>query len=236
MFANCTYFSSHHEVSVLVGRGVGPQVNKFKQVSSDVHQISVAGGGRVSRSSIWGRVSKCDVRGEGTLPCDLSNDLDPLPPSPEENDRYLLKHYLPTTSLAGSNEKDSHSRSDKWRKESVCFVHQQLKKPGVRHMHSSSDTTQPPLCDIIHRENYWISTEVFLRLLLLKVVEKFEVILQPNYDKKNIYFCLHLGFVCVLCVCVCVLMWDSHSKLLRIFINKCHSASGHCLNCHRVSR
>ena len=36
-------FSGHHWVSVLVRRGVGPQVNKFEQVSHDNHQVSVAG-------------------------------------------------------------------------------------------------------------------------------------------------------------------------------------------------
>ena len=45
-------------------------VNKFQQVSCDDHQMSVAGR----------RESRSYVRG-GTLPCDLSNDLDILPPN-----------------------------------------------------------------------------------------------------------------------------------------------------------
>ena len=43
-------------VSTSEGRGVvgvGPQVNEFEHVSSDDHQMSVAGGGR--RSDVWGR-------------------------------------------------------------------------------------------------------------------------------------------------------------------------------------
>ena len=32
-------------MSVQVGEGVGPQVNKFEQVSSDDHQMSLAGVG-----------------------------------------------------------------------------------------------------------------------------------------------------------------------------------------------
>ena len=110
----------------------------------------------------------------------------------------------------------SRSGSDKWQKKAVCFVHQQLKNPRVRHVRSSSDTTQPPLCDRIRRENYWISTEVLLRLLLLKVVGKFWKCFYSQITmKKHLLFCTP-----VVCVCVCVLMWDSHSKLLGIFINK----------------
>ena len=44
--------------------GVGPQVTKFQQVSSDDHQMSVVGGGYT------GPV----LGGGGTLPCNLSND------------------------------------------------------------------------------------------------------------------------------------------------------------------
>ena len=35
-------------LDVSTSDGVGPQVNKFEQVSSDDHQMSVAAGGRVS--------------------------------------------------------------------------------------------------------------------------------------------------------------------------------------------
>ena len=39
-----THFGGHHYVSLPVGgEAVGPQVNKFEQVSSDYHQMSVAG-------------------------------------------------------------------------------------------------------------------------------------------------------------------------------------------------
>ena len=63
-------------MSVLVGEwGVGPQVNKFEQVSSDDHQMSVV---RVGRGWVcpaeggWGRGGG---EGEGrTPPCGLSHD------------------------------------------------------------------------------------------------------------------------------------------------------------------
>ena len=50
-------------MSVPVGKEleVGPQVNNFEQVSSDNHQISVAGGGR-------GAMSRGVSRGEGVGP------------------------------------------------------------------------------------------------------------------------------------------------------------------------
>ena len=58
------------------GRKVGPQVNKFEQVSSDYHQILAArgSGSRVPRSHVW----------EGdTLPCNLFNDaFDVICPRP----------------------------------------------------------------------------------------------------------------------------------------------------------
>ena len=37
-------FFSDHLMPELMGRGWGPRVNKFKQVSSDGHQMSLAGG------------------------------------------------------------------------------------------------------------------------------------------------------------------------------------------------
>ena len=56
---------------------VGPQVNKFEQVSSDDHQMSVAGedGGRSPRM-MWGGV---------TLPCDLPHDAYDVPTTPSLN-------------------------------------------------------------------------------------------------------------------------------------------------------
>ena len=51
-------------MSVLLG--AGPLVNKFEQVSSDDHQMSVVGDG-VPRSHV-------EEGGEVTLPCELSSD------------------------------------------------------------------------------------------------------------------------------------------------------------------
>ena len=46
-------------MSVVVGEGLGLQVNKFEQVSSDDHQMSIAGGG------VREQVPKSDVGWEG---------------------------------------------------------------------------------------------------------------------------------------------------------------------------
>ena len=53
-------------MSLLVGKGEGPQVDKFEQVSSDDHKMSVPGG-RVSRFHVWGGggVSRSHVQGGG---------------------------------------------------------------------------------------------------------------------------------------------------------------------------
>ena len=48
--------------------GGGPQVNKFEQISSDKHQMSVA-----------------EAEGEGTLPYDLSHDTHEIPTPPPPN-------------------------------------------------------------------------------------------------------------------------------------------------------
>ena len=56
------------DVSTIRG---GPQVNKFEQVSSDNHQMSVSEG-----------------EGVGTLPYNLIRDAHEIP-TPELNDRYL---------------------------------------------------------------------------------------------------------------------------------------------------
>ena len=50
----CLFHSKLSNIQHWWGREEGPQVNKFEQVSSDDHQVSVAGG-RVSRFHIWGR-------------------------------------------------------------------------------------------------------------------------------------------------------------------------------------
>ena len=58
------------------GGGLGPQVNKFEQVSSDDHQMSVAGRDpQIGCLGLGGRGPQVWCPGEeGTLPCDLSND------------------------------------------------------------------------------------------------------------------------------------------------------------------
>ena len=44
---------------------VGPQMNKFEQVSSVHHQMSLAEGGKVPKSEVWpgGLVPRSDVHG-----------------------------------------------------------------------------------------------------------------------------------------------------------------------------
>ena len=98
--------------------GEGPQMNKFEQVSSDHHQMSVAGAGagpqvwclREAGPQVWCPGRGGGVRysgliwGEGdTLPCDLSLDACnvPTPPSSLWRDRHLWKQYLPATLFAG---------------------------------------------------------------------------------------------------------------------------------------
>ena len=75
---------------------VDPQVNKFEQVFSDGHQMSVVGGTPSQKPP--------DVSSRGPFP-----DMEPWIPHPaEQNDRHLWKHYLPSTSLAGGKETDDH--------------------------------------------------------------------------------------------------------------------------------
>ena len=62
-------------MSVPGGGWLGPQVNKFEQVSSDDHQMSVAGRDPQIGCLGWGEGSPGLMSGgRGTLPCALSND------------------------------------------------------------------------------------------------------------------------------------------------------------------
>ena len=79
----CTARLPTIRISVATARGrVCPQVNNFEQVSSDDHQMSVAGKGVGVPSPMSGGrgklVSIADSISEGTLPCDLSHHV-PLP-------------------------------------------------------------------------------------------------------------------------------------------------------------
>ena len=58
----------------VLGEGVRPQVNKFEQVSSDDHQMSVAEGRGYPGSYVGGGYPGSDVQIGGFLPCDLSHD------------------------------------------------------------------------------------------------------------------------------------------------------------------
>ena len=60
--------SDHHQMSLAEG---GPKMNKFEQVSTDDHQRSLMGGG-VPRSDVWGYPTWPFLGRGGTLPCDLS--------------------------------------------------------------------------------------------------------------------------------------------------------------------
>ena len=99
---NKTAFSRMHttyletvcaSISVVTTRchslGVGPQMNKFEQISSDHHQMSLVG---------IGLQVSCPGTGEGdTLPCNLSYDAFDVtyPPSPQ-NDRQKPVNTLPS--------------------------------------------------------------------------------------------------------------------------------------------
>ena len=79
------------------GRKVGPQVNKFEQVSSDYHQILAArgSGSRVPRSHVWGgRVkSPGPMSGKG-IPYHVTYSMMHLMlpvPVPTPNRKALLK-------------------------------------------------------------------------------------------------------------------------------------------------
>ena len=64
-------------LDVSTGEGwLGPQVNKFEQVSSDDHQMSVAGRDPQIGCLGWGEGSPSLMSGgRGYLPCDLSTDV-----------------------------------------------------------------------------------------------------------------------------------------------------------------
>ena len=99
-------------MSVVVGEGLGLQVNKFEQVSSDDHQMSIAGGG------VREQVPKSDVGWEGVVPSSAvlksgegvgggyptysMMDVILLPPPPDS----LRKHCLPAASFSGGNEEE----------------------------------------------------------------------------------------------------------------------------------
>ena len=70
-------FGGQNKVSVPVEEGVGHQVNKFEQVSSDNHLMSEVGEG--IHVPCLG-VGYPDSVSGGNLPCDLSNELDTLIP------------------------------------------------------------------------------------------------------------------------------------------------------------
>ena len=64
------------------------QMNKFEQVFSDAHQMSLAGGGR---GRAWTEVNASCIMGNGHMV------------TPMWTDRHEWKYYLPETSLAGGN-------------------------------------------------------------------------------------------------------------------------------------
>ena len=73
-------------LNVSGGWGVGPQVNKFEQVFSDDHQMSVAG----LMSGIWGR-----GRVEG-YPCPEVSWVMVMWGPPNKNDRQTSAKTLPS--------------------------------------------------------------------------------------------------------------------------------------------
>ena len=80
--------------------GVGPQMNKFEQISSDHHQMSLVGKGL--------QVS-CPGTGEGdTLPGNLSYDaFDVTYPLPPQNDREKPVKTLPSHNLVCRRKKSN---------------------------------------------------------------------------------------------------------------------------------
>ena len=97
--ADCTCFNSHHQM-LLMGRG--PQMNKFEQVSSDHHQISVAG-------ELPGLMSKGGGVPYLTLLRGVVGVRYPTmwatPPAANLwTDRRLWKHYLPAKIFAGGKK------------------------------------------------------------------------------------------------------------------------------------
>ena len=94
---------------------MGPEVNKFEQVSSDGHQVPLARGPCTVNSYVWREQGlwgslynevKCQGRlgsGNGeTLYSKVHFIMGNV--HPEQNDRQTpVKHYLPATSLGGGN-------------------------------------------------------------------------------------------------------------------------------------
>ena len=76
----------------VTGTSGGPHMNKFEQVSSDYHQMYLAGLGLRQGDSGLGLYSEVQcIKGNG--------HMGPL----KQNDRHLWKHYLSGTLLAGGN-------------------------------------------------------------------------------------------------------------------------------------
>ena len=89
---------------MLLRGSVGPQVNKFeKQVSSDHHQMSLAGeGGVAEEEEGWGWSSGLMSGGRGvTLPCDISHDaFDVTSPLPMDR---MADGQMPVKTLPSRN-------------------------------------------------------------------------------------------------------------------------------------
>ena len=76
-------------MSVLVGAGVGPQVNKLEQVSSDDHQMPLARG--------YGWVCPGDP-----LPCPMMHVMLPTPSG--QNDGQTFINAISAISVVGGNK------------------------------------------------------------------------------------------------------------------------------------
>ena len=80
--------------------GVGPQMNKFEQVCSHDHQMSVVGVG-----------PRSDVQAKGVVPYHVM--FPTYPPPPMWTDTCLWKHYLPQTSFLGGNNASTRMHSSR---------------------------------------------------------------------------------------------------------------------------
>ena len=104
----------------------GPQMNKFEQISSEDHQMSLAGGqSQAQGCQVWcqlegGWEHGCGQRrfpglifgGRGLyseVQCIMSNDHIGTPVNRQTN-RHKWKHYLLATSSAGGNESNAYSQ------------------------------------------------------------------------------------------------------------------------------
>ena len=77
------------------------QVNNFEQVSSNGHQMSLAGG-----TGPEGPMSDVQGCGQGVLYSKVQRIMgNGHMWAPQQNDRHDWKHYLPATSLADGNNK-----------------------------------------------------------------------------------------------------------------------------------